>query len=98
MTAIEARENAKKFIKWYMKNAEDIKKIFNNSDILTAADELYTTVNKLYDISDKETPYKPREQKILGIRHNCPICDYTIVTHAKYCSNCGQRIDWERSF
>ena len=98
MTPIEARGKAKSFLKWYYKNVDNIRALAHDTYIISAAEELRLTLEALYNISDKEEPIKPREQKILGIRHNCPKCDYTITSHARYCSNCGQRIDWERDY
>lgn len=97
MTALEARNNAISYIRWYDKNISLMKSLLNDNNIVGASEDLKQTLETLYNISNKENPMKPREQKLLGIRHNCPMCDYVIVSHARYCSNCGQRIDWERT-
>lgn len=84
-------------------NALSNLKRFNDRDFLSGLygcfQEQLTT---LQEIVDKETPMKPYDydcqigEKISYFNWDCPKCGYfhlTTILH-KYCSNCGQKLDW----
>ena len=62
-------------------------------------EEEYKTVKtELERLQQKETPMKP----ILGINHkgrldcHCRNCSRDVLLDEKYCSHCGQALDWSQ--
>ena len=75
--------------------------IITNAYELTLIDN---AINELERLQEKEKPMKPIE--IESRCYNCPICEDSISieqshvynkTFHKYCSNCGQKLEWGES-
>ncbi len=49
----------------------------------------------------KETPMKPTNQVVidwgLGNAGDCPLCLLDVNYQQKYCSYCGQKLDWSEN-
>ena len=56
---------------------------------------------RLNELEKRDTPMKPLIDKLdLWAEHKCPVCESTVwEVHVhkdeNFCSNCGQRLDWE---
>ena len=90
----EAKNNMDSMIDDFVNNtiddmANDISNILSN-----IPDDLLKDISKALR---KQVPQKPKtEQYFYGIVYSCPVCGvYTdAATNIKYCSRCGQALDW----
>lgn len=53
----------------------------------------------LQELVDRATPKKSVIKVTYNLRnsnreHHCPHCGKWLTSHEKYCSNCGQALDW----
>lgn len=65
-------------------------------DFKKIIDEIYRLKDKAQKYDEKETPKKPYFLNYGGYQignWKCPICD-GIVAKDKYCTHCGQALDW----
>jgi hypothetical protein len=59
----------------------------------------YRAIHLAIDALEKQIPMKPKRfirkptEKIMGAG-DCPMCGGLVAEWGKYCSHCGQRLDW----
>lgn len=48
-------------------------------------------LNIVIEAFEKQIPKKPIEKFPFDV---CPVCDTVLLEHMKWCTQCGQKIDW----
>ena len=70
----------------------EIVKIAKEKDVTTLV-----VLNKeyIYEALDKHRPKKVKPFRDYKTIKACPVCGRELIYSAKYCYDCGQRVDWE---
>ena len=83
---------------------------FNIGQLQWASEELQELVDKVpyyEELEDKATPKKPiltlecefddiEDDEICAENYYCKVCNNSLDTLDKFCSNCGQALDWSQ--
>lgn len=81
------------------KYQEALKRLRTNEYLTSREQRKY--YNLLQELVDKETPKKPAQHihsKTKEVYYECRGCGIAGITKAhKYCSECGQKLDWSDS-